>query len=131
MIGYQMVGTNNYDKALAFYDELLAELGAKRTMEVEGYFTAWGQSQSATHSTAFCVCHPENKKEASVGNGVMTAFIATDTQKVDALYAKAIELGATCEGKPGPRGEDGFYAGYCRDLDGNKFNFFCITKTGS
>jgi catechol 2,3-dioxygenase-like lactoylglutathione lyase family enzyme len=25
---------------------------------------------------------------------------------------------------PGPRGEGGFYAGYFRDLNGNKLNFF-------
>ena len=37
-----------------------------------------------------------------------------------------LELGGTDEGAPGPRGEGGFYAGYFRDLDGNKLNAFCI-----
>lgn len=129
MIGYQMVGSNQYEKAIAYYDALLGELGATRMMEEKGKFVAWSQGDSATQSTAFCVCKPDDNKEASVGNGVMTAFNAPDAKKVDALYAKAIELGGTCEGKPGPRGEGGFYAGYCRDLDGNKFNFFCIQKT--
>jgi predicted lactoylglutathione lyase len=36
------------------------------------------------------------------------------------VHAKALELGGTDEGAPGPRG-DGFYAAYFRDLDGNKF----------
>ena len=34
----------------------------------------------------------------------------------------------TDEGAPGPRG-DQFYAGYFRDLDGNKLNAFCMTRT--
>ena len=42
---------------------------------------------------------------------------------VDKLYAKAISLGATDEGAPGER-MPGFYAGYFRDLDGNKLAFF-------
>ena len=46
-------------------------------------------------------------------------------------YNKALELGGTCEGKPGFRPESndsGFYAGYFRDLDGNKLNAFCMVE---
>jgi len=57
----------------------------------------------------------------------MVAFGVDEPAKVDAVYAKAIELGGKDEGPPGPRG-DGFYAGYFRDLDGNKLNCFCIPK---
>lgn len=128
MIAYQMVGTNKYDEALVFYDALLADLGAKRMMEEENVFVAWATSPEAP---AFCVCNPNDKQAATVGNGVMTAFGAKNPQMVDALYAKAMSLGATCEGEPGPRGDSGFYAGYCRDLDGNKFNFFCISESAS
>jgi len=56
----------------------------------------------------------------------MVALAVENPQQVDALYAKAIELGASDEGPSGPRGEQ-FYAGYFRDLDGNKLNFFCMT----
>ena len=45
-----------------------------------------------------------------------------------AVYRKAIELGATCEGPSGPRGES-FYAGYFRDLEGNKLNVFCMMQS--
>lgn len=128
MIAYQMVGTNKYNEALAFYDALLGEMGAKRMMEEENVFVAWGTSPEAP---AFCVCHPNDKQAATVGNGVMTAFGAENPQAVDKLYAKAMSLGATCEGEPGPRGDSGFYAGYCRDLDGNKFNFFCVSESSS
>ena len=35
MIGYVTLGTNNLARAAAFYDALLAEIGAKRMMEDE------------------------------------------------------------------------------------------------
>ena len=44
---------------------------------------------------------------------------------VDRVYKKALELGGTDEGPAGPRGDD-FYAGYFRDLDGNKLSVFCM-----
>lgn len=55
----------------------------------------------------------------------MVALAVDSPEKVDRLYKKALELGATCEGPAGPRGE-GFYAGYFRDPDGNKLNAFCM-----
>lgn len=122
MIGYQMVGTNNFDKAAQFYDALLGEMGAKRFMNEES-FIAWAVDPS---KPAFSIGKPYDGNAASIGNGVMTAFACENPAQVDSLYAKAIELGAADEGPAGPRG-DSFYAGYCRDLDGNKFNFFCMT----
>lgn len=67
-----------------------------------------------------------NGDVATVGNGVMVALAVATPAQVDALYAKAIEFGATDEGPAGPR-EEGFYAGYFRDLEGNKLNFFCMS----
>ena len=54
----------------------------------------------------------------------MIAQVLQNPQQVNAVYHKAIELGGSDEGPPGPRGEC-FYAGYFRDLDGNKLNAFC------
>lgn len=56
----------------------------------------------------------------------MVALAVDSAELVNKLHAKALELGAIDEGAPGPRGEDGFYAGYFRDLDGNKLNAFCM-----
>ena len=53
----------------------------------------------------------------------VVAITVDSKAKVDALHAKALELGAQDEGAPGPRG-DSFYAGYFRDPDGNKLNAF-------
>jgi catechol 2,3-dioxygenase-like lactoylglutathione lyase family enzyme len=121
MIGYVTLGTNDRERSAKFYDALLAELGAKRIMEFErGY--VWGTSMT---QPGLGILQPFDGKPASIGNGVMVAFAVDAREKVDRVYAKAIELGATDEGPAGPRG-DGFYAGYFRDLDGNKLNVFCM-----
>lgn len=117
MIAYTTVGTNDMERACAFYDALLAELGAARTMEMDR-FVAWGSKPDAP---MFSVIKPFDEAEATVGNGTMIALYAKAQEDVDRVYAKALELGGTCEGKAGPRGEN-FYAGYFRDLDGNKLN---------
>lgn len=122
MIGYVTLGTNELARACAFYDELFALIGCGRIME-EGEFVAWGRSME---EPGFSVTRPFDGKPATAGNGVMVALRMDSTAQVDAFYAKAIELGGTDEGAPGPRGE-GFYAGYFRDLDGNKLNAFTLT----
>jgi predicted lactoylglutathione lyase len=119
MIGYTTVGTNDLEKAVAFYDELLAVVGAGRMME-EDTFVAWAV---APDKPAFSVTIPNDGNAATVGNGMMIALAADSTDLVDAVYAKAIELGGSDEGPPGQR-MDGFYAAYFRDLDGNKLNIF-------
>lgn len=120
MIGYVTLGTNDLDKAVAFYDALLGSIGAGRFMESE-QFVAWA---TGPDQPGLSVTKPYDEKPATVGNGTMVALMLDSTEKVDAFYAKAMELGATDEGAPGPRGEGGFYAGYFRDLDGNKLNAF-------
>ncbi len=122
MIGYITLGTNDLARGAAFYDELLAPLGAKRMMESDS-FIAWNTGPG---QPGVCITLPADGNKATVGNGVMVALAAEKPEQVDALYAKAIELGATDEGPAGPRG-DQFYAGYFRDPDGNKLNFFCMT----
>ena len=122
MIGYVTIGTNNLERAAKFYDTLLAEIGASRMMESDR-FVAWGVSPGAP---GLGVTKPFDGKPATVGNGVMVALVVDSQAKVNAVYKKALELGGTDEGSPGPRGEGGFYAGYFRDLDGNKLNAFCM-----
>lgn len=124
MIGYITLGTNDMDKAAGFYDALLAEVGASRFMEMDT-FIAWATNPKLP---GLSIAKPFDGNPATVGNGVMIALAAESTDQVDSLYAKAIELGATDEGAPGPRGDSGFYAGYFRDLDGNKLNVFCMTQ---
>jgi predicted lactoylglutathione lyase len=109
MIGYSMVGTNDLEKAKAFYTALLAEMGAKIVMDVgRAAFYGAGKGQPML---------------GTPGNGNMIALPGGSREGVDKLYAKALELGATGDGQPGER-IPGFYGAYFRDLDGNKLAFF-------
>lgn len=127
MIGYATLGTNDIGRARDFYDTLLGGIGAKRIMEFGdelGGFTMWGTGWDAP---GLAVTAPYDKNPATVGNGNMIAFTVDQRAKVDTLHAKALELGGTCEGPPGVRGEEGpqaFYGAYFRDLDGNKLCAF-------
>jgi catechol 2,3-dioxygenase-like lactoylglutathione lyase family enzyme len=123
MIGYVTLGTNDLPRAAAFYDALLAEIGAKRLMEFPNGIV-WGVSMDLP---SLGVMKPYDGQPATRGNGTMVALVVKEPAQVDQLYKKAMALGATDEGPNGPRGE-GFYAGYFRDLDGNKLNVFCTTK---
>jgi len=128
MIGYATLGTNDPERALAFYDALLGELGARRIMEFpENNFTMYGVSFK---QPGLCVTRPYDGKPATVGNGNMVALVVDSRAKVDHIHAKALELGGTDEGAPGLRGPEGdhaFYGAYFRDLDGNKL---CVFRTG-
>lgn len=121
MIGYVTLGTNDLPRGAAFYDALLSEIGAKRLWEMDTGI-AWGVSWD---KPSLGLMKPYDKNAATVGNGVMVALVVDSKDKVDRVYRKAIELGAKDEGPNGPRGEK-FYAGYFRDLDGNKLNVFCM-----
>ena len=122
MIGYVTIGTNDLARAAKFYDALLGELGGKRFMENERLI-AWSAGQD---KPGIGVCKPFDGKAASIGNGMMVAIAVDSPAKVQALYDKALKLGGKDEGAPGTRFGN-FYAGYFRDLDGNKLNAFCMT----
>ena len=87
-------------------------------------FIAWSTGPSAP---AVSIIKPFDKQPATPGNGTMVAIAMKSPDRVDAFHAKALELGGTDEGAPGPRGGS-FYAAYFRDLDGNKLNAFCMLK---
>jgi catechol 2,3-dioxygenase-like lactoylglutathione lyase family enzyme len=130
MIGYVTLGSDNMPRARAFYDELLGStIGSKRIMEFGddmGGFTMWG---SGFDKPGLAVTSPYNQQPAVAGNGNMAAIAVGSRANVDKLHAKALELGGTCEGPPGVRGDEGdqaFYGAYFRDLDGNKLAAFCI-----
>jgi len=123
MIGYVTLGTNQFDAAARFYDALFATIGAGRLMDGDT-FIAWSTGPSAP---AVSIIKPFDKQPATPGNGTMVAIAMKSPDRVDAFHAKALELGGTDEGAPGPRGGS-FYAAYFRDLDGNKLNAFCMLK---
>jgi predicted lactoylglutathione lyase len=123
MINYVMVGTNRLDTAVAFYEALMTDMGATRVYATETS-VAWGWGIG---TPMFIVTRPYDRQRASIGNGSMVAFDVESAERVDALHAKALALGGSSEGDPGPRG-DQLYVGYWRDPDGNKFNFICYRQ---
>lgn len=122
MIGYVTLGTADLVRGAKFYDAIAAEMQTPRMMEMET-FIAWGKWDGPA---GIGLTVPFNGDPASVGNGVMVALQAADKDQVHKIYDIALANGGTCEGKPGPRGTDGFYAAYFRDPDGNKLNAFCM-----
>jgi hypothetical protein len=123
MINYVMVGTNRFDQAVAFYEALLTDMGATRAYATEKN-VGWGWGIG---TPMFILTRPFDQQPATIGNGSMVAFDVETAEMVDALHSKALALGGTSEGDPGPRGEY-LHVGYCRDLDGNKFNFICYKQ---
>ncbi len=115
MISYVTLGTNDLARATAFYDALLGEMGATRMMQTDR-MVIWSAQMGAP---MLAVCTPYDGKAATVGNGTMVALAARDRETAARVHAKALELGGSDEGAPGPRG-DGFYGGYFRDVDGNE-----------
>jgi len=124
MIGYVTLGTNDLPRAVSFYDELLAVLGAVRMIQ-EDKFVGWSNGNDAAAGLAVTI--PFDDAVATVGNGTMVALAAESPAQCDAVHAKALALGGSDEGAPGAREMPGFYAGYFRDLDGNKLNVYCLT----
>lgn len=122
MIQYVTLGTSDLQRAGKFFDELFAIWDAQRVMDSDRMIF-W---MPASGGPGVAVCTPFDGERASVGNGTMVALSAATPEQVDEIYQKAIELGATSEGEPGARGDQS-YAAYFRDLDGNKFNAFCLT----
>jgi len=120
MLGYVTIGANDLDRALAFFDAVFAPLGGKRLMTMDRG-VIFGSDRPGV-----MVCKPYDGQPATAGNGVMVALAAGSRAVVDAVHAKALELGGADEGAPGVRGDNpnGFYGAYFRDLDGNKFCAF-------
>ena len=125
MIGYVTLGSNDIQRAAAFYDDVLSVMDAKREMDAEG-FVAWSQAPGAP---MLSIIKPFDGAPPTVGNGVMVALVVKTREEVATMHAKALQLGGADEGAPGLRGET-FYGGYFRDLDGNKLVVYTADSFG-
>jgi len=116
------VGTNDLEKARAFYDNVLATLGYKRFTDLGDNGSIWGED-----APSFFVLKPANGEPATVGNGVTVSFVAPSRAAVDAFHAAAMAAGSSDEGAPGTRDwAPNAYAAYARDPDGNKLTSYCF-----
>jgi catechol 2,3-dioxygenase-like lactoylglutathione lyase family enzyme len=116
ILSHISVGTNDFERAVAFYDKVLPTLGCKRIMEHPGA-VAYGREYPE-----FWVQTPIDGRPASVGNGSHFGFFAPSKEAVHAFYEAALEAGASPDGPPGPRPHYGepYYGCFVRDLDGHK-----------
>ncbi len=116
IMSHVSVGTDDLERAAAFYDAVLATIGAKRIMQ-HGEAIAWGKM-----FPEFWVNIPHDNGRAETANGVHFAFFATNRAEVDAFHAAGLAHGAADDGAPGPRKEYGepYYGCFLRDPDGHK-----------
>ncbi len=131
MFSHVFVGTHDFDRALAFYQPLLAELGiAWRFTEPERPWAGW-QSEPGPRPL-FLIGRPFNGLPHEPGNGQMVAFLAKTRGQVDHIHALALALGGSDEGAPGLRPEyhANYYGAYFRDPDGNKLCVACHEPAG-
>jgi catechol 2,3-dioxygenase-like lactoylglutathione lyase family enzyme len=126
MYSHITVGTSQMNRAMRFYDAVLAPLGMKRRRTFKVAISYADEDFSGVNEP-FWVVRPLDKRDASPGNGVTVAFEAETRAAVDAFHAAALAAGGTDEGPPGLRAHyhPDYYGAYVRDLDGNKLCVVC------
>ena len=124
ILNHVSIGTNDLDKALEFYDQVLATLGASRQMDIPNIATAYGKK-----FPEFWVQKPLNGEPARCANGVHFSFSASSKEAVDSFYEAAMSAGGTSDGEPGPRPMYGpnYYGCFVYDLDGHKIEANLLT----
>jgi catechol 2,3-dioxygenase-like lactoylglutathione lyase family enzyme len=115
MFSHIMIGTNDLDRAKAFYDALLA------TLDVPAGRVDRHRVFYRTPTGIFAVTLPIDGAPATVGNGATIGFACASPAQADAWHAAGLAHGGTtCEDPPGVREGSGLYLAYLRDPDGNK-----------
>lgn len=116
ILSHISIGTNDFERAVVFYDKVLATLGCRQLMIHPGA-VAYGRA-----FPEFWVQTPIDGNPATVGNGSHFGFIADSKEAVHAFHEAALASGGTDDGAPGPRADygDAYYGCFVRDLDGNK-----------
>ena len=125
MFSHISLGTNDFDRAVVFYDAVLSALGYKQVMRFE-QAAAWGDQ-----FPEFWVGPPlDDSKPAAPGNGTHVAFTAKSRAEVDAFHQAALAAGATDAGAPGPRPQYGplYYGSFALDPDGHKIEAMCMAE---
>ena len=124
MISHVTVGSDDIDRAKAFYKKVMAPLGYDRVFEGDDYF-AYGETEASP--PRFWVLPPFDGLPAERGNGWHCAFLAPSRAAVDAFHAAALCAGGSDEGAPGlrPQYTANYYGAYVRDPDGNKLQAVC------
>lgn len=116
ILSHISIGTNDFERAIRFYDRVLGAIGCKRVMEHPGA-VAYGRM-----FPEFWVQTPIDGKPAQVANGSHFGFFAHGKAEVDAFWNAALAAGGKGDGAPGGRPQYGepYYGCFVRDPDGHK-----------
>jgi len=132
MFSYICLGTNNLERAIRFYDPVMAALGHRRCIvkDENGWegWAGWGiYEDKGARELALWLCPPFDERAATVGNGSMISLTARSWLQVDSFHTAALQFGGRSEGAPGlrPQYQPDFYAAYVRDPDGHKLAAVC------
>jgi catechol 2,3-dioxygenase-like lactoylglutathione lyase family enzyme len=126
MISHVCIGIRDFDRAFAFYSEVMSALGHElKFRELDRPWAGWMAKDQPR--PLFIIGAPYDGNAAESGNGQMVALLAHDRASVDRVYAAALANGGSCEGEPGlrPHYHPDYYGAYFRDLDGNKIGICC------
>ncbi len=115
-LSHVSLGTNDFARAIDFYDALMPTIGCFRIVDRDGA-RAYGRGHPE-----FWIQVPHDGEAATVGNGSHVSFLAVSRGDVDLFHATGLANGAADAGRPGPRPEygEGYYASSLRDPDGHK-----------
>jgi catechol 2,3-dioxygenase-like lactoylglutathione lyase family enzyme len=117
MFSHIMIGTNDLDRAKAFYDAVLGTLGVAPAI-IDGHRIFY-----RTSTGVFSVSKPINGEPATAANGGTIGFACSSPEQADAWHGAGVANGGTsCEDPPGVRevAIGKLYLAYMRDPDGNK-----------
>jgi catechol 2,3-dioxygenase-like lactoylglutathione lyase family enzyme len=128
MFSHVTLGTNDIDRALRFYEPVMAALGISQPFARQSPGFVFGDLAGQK----LFVGTPFDGAPASHGNGEHVAFIAKDRATVDAFHAAALANGGSDDGAPGlrPHYHANYYGAYVRDPDGNKLQAVCHSPRG-
>ena len=131
MFSHIFVGVSDFDRALMFYEPLMAALHIEprfcdRSRPWAGWQTADGPRP------LFLIGTPHDEEPPHPGNGHMVAFLAANRAVVRQAHQVALANGGISEGEPGLRPEyhANYYGAYFRDPDGNKLCVACHSPEG-
>ncbi|CAH3495251.1 hypothetical protein AI2719V1_1926, partial [Enterobacter cloacae] len=122
VLAYITIGTNDFQRAVNFYDAIFNVLGYSRLPAWTDSWAMWGNENHPDDEFSFCICPPFDQQPATAGNGTMFAFRADSAEIVRRFHAVGLRAGGKDEGVPGTRTAYGpdFYVAYLRDPDGHK-----------
>lgn len=118
MYSHMMVGSDDLDKAKAFYDATFAALGGK-----PGITDPKGRLIYLHNGGVFMVTKPIDGAPCSHGNGMTIGLAMDSPEQAKAWHDAGLAAGgASIEDPPGWREQPSgrMYLAYLRDPDGNK-----------